>query len=230
MVYITGDTHRYDFDRVEDFCAEAETTTDDVIVILGDAGINFQGDPADHELKEELAQLPVTLLCIHGNHEMRPETIASYEETEWRGGIVYWEPDFPNLLFAKDGEIYELDGKRCIAIGGANSVDKLKRQCGVDWWPDEQPSEEIKERVAERLDMEGWRVDAVFSHTCPYRYMPTEDLMIINPHAIDNTTELWLDWIEENLKYLMWYCGHFHSDKFSGGVRIVYEDFLELRF
>ena len=35
---------------------------------------------------------------------------------EWNGSIVYWEPEFPDLLFAKDGESYELDGRRCVTI------------------------------------------------------------------------------------------------------------------
>ena len=33
------------------------------------------------------------------------------------------EPEFPHTMFAKDGEIYELTGKRCFAIGGAYSVE-----------------------------------------------------------------------------------------------------------
>lgn len=40
MIYLTGDTHG-EFERVFDFCADNDTTTDDVLVILGDAGINF---------------------------------------------------------------------------------------------------------------------------------------------------------------------------------------------
>ena len=60
----------------------------------------------------------------------------------------------PNTRFAKDGEIYDLDGWRCIAIGGANSIDKYHRTRQVDWWEDEQPSEWIKERVEDRLAKE----------------------------------------------------------------------------
>ena len=40
MIYITGDTHR-DFGRIFDFCEENGTTKDDVLIILGDAGINY---------------------------------------------------------------------------------------------------------------------------------------------------------------------------------------------
>ena len=74
MIYITGDTHR-DFARVEEFCEEYGTTEDDILIILGDVGINYYLDDRDDEIKEELSQLPITLLCIHGNHEERPNLL-----------------------------------------------------------------------------------------------------------------------------------------------------------
>lgn len=49
--YITGDTHR-SFDRIEDFCYGYETTIEDVMIILGDAGINYWLDLSDKELKD----------------------------------------------------------------------------------------------------------------------------------------------------------------------------------
>jgi 3-oxoacid CoA-transferase subunit A len=228
LVYVTGDTHR-DFDRIEDICITEHTTTDDVIVILGDVGINFLGEPHDLGIKIELSQYEVTLLCIYGNHEMRPENISSYEDIEWRGGIVYQEPDFPNLLFAKDGEIYDLEGYRCIAIGGANSIDKHRRVRGVSWWPDEQPSDKIKDRVEDRLAKENWKIDVVFSHTCPYKYMPEHALNPDVPEcSVDNSTEEWLDTIEQHLDYYRWYCGHFHTDFSDGDIKFMWHDYTDL--
>ena len=46
MTYITGDTHG-DFRRIKEFCRLADTTAEDVIVILGDAGINYYGNESD---------------------------------------------------------------------------------------------------------------------------------------------------------------------------------------
>ena len=126
MVVLTGATHG-ELGRIEEFCAECGTSTDDVMVILGDAGINFYRDKRDDELKEYLSELPVTLLCIQGNHEERPDEILGYEEMEWHGGIVLFQPDYPNILFARDGEVYDFDGKKAIAVGGAYSVDKYYR-------------------------------------------------------------------------------------------------------
>lgn len=49
---------------------------------------------------------------MHGNHEERPYHIQTYRMKIWHGGEVYYEPEYPNILFAKDGEIYDFDGKR----------------------------------------------------------------------------------------------------------------------
>ena len=230
MIYLTGDTHG-DFERVSELAGDLESTLDDVMVILGDAGINYYGASGDGGLKEQLSALPITLFCIHGNHEMRPENISTYEEKHWRGGIVYWEPAFPNLLFAKDGELFELEGYRCIAIGGAYSVDKYSRlrAGGGGWWPDEQPSEEIKQHVEARLAAEAWDVDIVLSHTCPYKYIPRHTFLpIIAQSAVDNSTEEWLDRIEARLRYECWFCGHFHTDESIDRLRFMYTDIIDL--
>ena len=79
MIYITGDTHG-DFSIVEGFCQHNETTTDDVLIILGDVGINYFGEPHDLDLKKELSDYPITLFCIHGNHEKRPEIYLLADE------------------------------------------------------------------------------------------------------------------------------------------------------
>jgi len=230
MIYITGDTHG-DFKRVIAFCDFVRSSKDDTLVILGDVGINYRYDKNEYNRKRALNKLPVTLLCIHGNHEMRPESIKSYKEIQWSGGTVYAQEEFPALLFAKDGEIYELDGKRCIAIGGAYSVDKPYRLAhGWNWFADEQPSDEIKQRVEERLTAENWQVDAVFSHTCPFKYMPIEIFdRSIDQDIVDNSTEHWLDTIEGKLDYKHWYCGHFHTEKLIDKVRFMFNDFISMR-
>jgi 3-oxoacid CoA-transferase subunit A len=233
MVYITGDTHGK-FERIEEFCyGEAFTEDDDVLVILGDVGLNYYGDTKDRQLKEQVSELPVTLLCIHGNHEIRPRNIKTYEKKQWRGGDVYWEPEFPNILFAIDGEIYALEGKRCIALGGAHSMDKKSRTIGISWWPDEQPSETIMEHVQNKLHDANWQVDYVFSHTCPRSCLPYSEL----PKLLDKSdlsgkaedyTESWLDNIHSRLNFTKWYCGHFHVDGFYNGIHFMEFGYDEL--
>ena len=227
MIYITGDTHG-GFSHIEEFCMDNETTKDDIIIILGDVGINYYSVEMDIKLKRQLSELPITLFCIHGNHEIRPENIPTYEESEYLGGLVSIEPDFPNLIFAKDGEIYDFDGNRCIVIGGAYSPDKHLRKKG-EWWEDEQPSEWIKNQVEKRLQLEEWEVDMVLSHTCPFKYRPTETFTNDIPQRqIDTSTEEWLDTIEDRLNYSIWFCGHFHIEKDIGKMQFMYTSIMDL--
>lgn len=193
MVYITGDIHG-EVARVREMVAKCDITPDDIIVLLGDVGMNYYGNKhGDRHRKKKLNGLGVQILCIHGNHEMRPGSLITYQEYQWHGGAVYAEEEFPNLLFAKDGEVYDLEGYRVIAIGGAYSVDKWYRlQRDLHWFPDEQPSDAIKARVEKTLDELGWQVDAVLTHTCPCRYIPREAFLGgIDQTTVDNSTELW---------------------------------------
>lgn len=109
MTYITGDIHGVPW-RIHKFAKKFKLTTDDTIVLLGDVGANYFGNERDTQMKNALSKHPVTILCIHGNHEMRPWEAEGYHLKEWKGGLVYVEDKHPNLLFAKDGEIYNIDG------------------------------------------------------------------------------------------------------------------------
>jgi 3-oxoacid CoA-transferase subunit A len=176
-------------------------------------GVNYTGRLRDKFIKEEINNIGVTFFCIHGNHENRPQNIASYQEKNWNGGRVLYEEEYLNILFPVDGDIFELEGNKCIVIGGAYSVDKFYRlRNGYNWWPDEQPSLTIKEYVEKQVKNN--KIDVVFSHTCPYKYIPTECFLSgIDQSKVDNSTEQWLDTIEEAIEYKAWYLGHWHTDK-----------------
>ena len=230
MIYITGDTHR-NFTRIAKFCHDFKTTKKDILVILGDAGINYYGKIDDDILKGFLSALPITLFCIHGNHENRPSNIKTYKVKKWNGGKVYVEKDYPNLIFAKDGEIYNFDGTRILVIGGAYSVDKRQRiTFGYNWWEDEQPSEEIKKYVEKNLEKNDWDVDIVLSHTVPLKYEPIEVFLPgIDQSKVDKSTEIWMDNIEEKLSYKKWYAGHYHTEKIKDKLRLMFNDIEELK-
>lgn len=225
VVLITGDTHR-NFKRIIQFCEKYPTTKEDVLIILGDAGINYCNDIRDTYVKERLAQLPITLFCIHGNHEMRPETIDSYKSIIWKGGRAYVENKYPNLIFAKDGEIYTLADKKVLVIGGAYSVDKWYRlQQGYGWFEDEQPSEEIKNYVEKQMEISDWAVDVVLSHTTPYQYRPVDLFLdFVDQSTVDSSTEKWLMSLEEKLSYDKWYAGHYHCDRTIDKLQIMYRN------
>lgn len=111
-------------------------------------------------------------------------------------------------------------------IGGAYSVDKdFRLEYGFRWFPDEQPSDQIKDYVEKKLDLADWKVDIVLSHTVPIRYEPYNRLSAgIDQSKIDKSTELWLDQIEQKLTYKKWYAGHYHCSKKKNRLRIMYDD------
>ena len=224
MIYYTGDIHGDPIDVVA-FAEHYNLTSADVIVILGDVGANYYSNNKDLLCKTELAELKPTVFCIHGNHERRPSNLDSYKLKEWNGGMVWYEDNFPTLLFAKDGEIFNLEGLRHIVIGGAYSVDKYYRLTrGYGWWPDEQPSDEIKAYVEKQIASKEF--DIVLSHTCPFKYEPTETFLpFIDQSSVDDSTERWLDKIEESIDYKAWFCGHWHIDKHIDKIHFLFHGF-----
>lgn len=246
--YITGDKHSR-FDRLIAFCKENRLRRKDVIIILGDSGFNYYGDERDHELKSKLNRVGVTLFCLYGNKEKRPETIPTYGIRTFCGGTVYYEPKYPNLFFAKDGEVYNFNGKEFMTIGGAHSVDK--RRCleeGLPYWADEMPSEQIKASVEANLKKRQNRIYGLLTHTCPISCLPTE--MFVSTHRataqnqkmsarkkkamqkkqfpidVDRSTERWLELLKEKVAVTEWYCGHYHVDKVLGKVHMMHHDIL----
>lgn len=214
MFYITGDKHA-DFREVFYFCYASKTTIDDTLIVLGDAGINYYTNAKDYVLKDSLLQYPITFFCIHGNHEERPENIESYKTRKFHGGTVYYEEDYPNILFAKDGEVYNFNNHKVLVIGGAYSVDKYFRLArGYNWYKSEQPSEKTKNKIKNILKDLDNKIDIILSHTCPYKYLPREMFLEgIDQSTVDSSTEYFLDEIEESTDYNLWYCGHYHTDK-----------------
>ena len=179
MYCITGDTHG-DFTCIERFCERFHPTRDDVMIILGDAGFNYYGGKRDQHTKQHMAEMSITIFSIHGNHEMRPGKIPSYHLQQWHGGMVFVEDAYPNLLFAVDGEVFDMGGLQTIAIGGAYSVDKYYRLMnGWNWWPDEQPTPEMKKGIEKCLDYQHWKVDVVLL-TCTLA-MPTSSATVTVP-------------------------------------------------
>ena len=225
MIYITGDTHGK-FERFEKFCFENKVSRDDIMIILGDVGLNYWENSDDSDNKRDVEKFGMTFFCIHGNHEQRPFAIASYKTKKFHGGLVWYEEEFPDILFAKDGEIYNFDGYECIVIGGAYSVDKNFRLAhGWKWFANEQPSKEIKEYVESQLAKRDYKIDVVLSHTCPLDYQPIEVFLSgIDQSKVDSSTEEWLNEIEHKLDYKKWYCGHYHTYKKLYNVEMMFQE------
>ena len=225
MIMITGDRHG----NINDLQGGKG------FIILGDIGIDYN-DYARKDCYNVIRRNPDTLyICIRGNHEPRPANLPNYynKVAEFDNGIVSGRNVFqakkvPNLIFLSDGEIYEIEGKTCLVIGGAYSVDKFYRlRNGYNWFADEQLTEKEMKAIFDKV--KGIKVDCVLTHTCPKRFVPTELFLAgIDQTTVDNTMEVWLDTIEENIEYQHWYFGHFHADKhIDDKVSILYKTVIQ---
>ena len=244
--FITGDKHR-NFQNIKNFCRDMNTRRKDVIIILGDSGFNYYEDERDDKLKGEIANLNITMFCIHGNKENRPQNVGTYGIRSFCGGKVYYEPKYPNIYFAIDGEIYNFEGKKYMVVGGAHSVDKMRcLEEHKPFWEDEMPDDTIKAKVEEKLSAEGNKIYGMMTHTCPIEYLPTEMFMSTRQSAvikrkpkkakskklfkpdIDRSTEEWLGKLEKEIDYEIWYCGHYHIDKQIDKINMMYHEIRPL--
>ena len=95
---------------------------------------------------------------------------------------------------------------------------------GYAWWADEQPSEEIKMYVEQQLKEN--EIDIVLSHTCPYKYEPTEVFLAgVDQSTVDASAEKWLDIIEDSTPYRAWFCGHWHINKRIDKMHFLFHGF-----
>ena len=83
MIYYTGDIHGNPAMLVE-MCGFYNMKITDTLIILGDVGVNYSLDCRDALAKKMLSSVAPTVLCIHGNHEIRPNNINSYKQKKWR--------------------------------------------------------------------------------------------------------------------------------------------------
>ena len=216
------------------------------MIVLGDNGVNWFDDACDDQYKTFLSQMPITFMMIRGNHDMRPQDVKPHNDTgvysevavvdNLVAGIFLLQKEYPDLLFAIDGESYRFrNDTSAFVIGGAYSVDKRYRlENGFKWFPNEQLSWGEKIAVSRRYHRwlkEKHYKKIVLTHTSPYSFVPRE-VMLPWPVKADEdfTMERWFDKLYQQGegKISEWYCGHWHTCKKDGNVRFMYDDFWRI--
>lgn len=189
------------------------------IICLGDFGALYSFDYRDYNFKKALSNYPFKYFVIRGNHEERASNRAKVEPDLWQSTICFentclYQPSFPKIYYALDeGGVYNINGNKSLIIPGAYSVDKFYRQLyGRAWFPDEQMS------LFEMEDLEravkGQKFDFVFSHTCPFRFMPTDLFLgFVDQSTVDNSMERWMDRLLSKIDWKVWCWGHFHDNR-----------------
>ena len=221
-VFVTGDVHGDMDDLAQRVAKIGDTNKDDLIILLGDVGlfysVYFDKPEKDEARRIMAAELPITLLCIQGNHE-QPFAEMDAEKIELLGGVG-WEAN--GIYFAGNGTVLDINGKKALVIGGAYSVDKPWRLSrGNAWWDNEELTDEELAAIERRVN--GQKFDWVLTHTCPFNYLPREVFLSqIDQSQVENRTEQSLQRIYESVEFDRWFCGHFHTDKVDGKVEFYF--------
>jgi hypothetical protein len=226
-IYITGDTHG-DFTRFSTKRLRKrgiELTKDDYVIICGDfGGVWYHQDhpsyKSDLYWQKWLANKPWTTLFVDGNHE-NFSVLNSYPVEEWCGGRVHHIVK-DKVIHLMRGEIFTIEGKTFLAMGGATSHDKEHRIENISWWREEEPNYEEWSNAYENLYDHRFYVDYVITHCASHPQL----------YAFDDTPverEFRILYNETDLYFKHWYFGHYHMDKsFSEHFTCLYHNIIKL--
>lgn len=227
MIYVTGDLHgRVDIKKLSssNFPEGINLTRSDYVIICGDFGLIWERNSRkDKYWLSWLDEKPWTTLWIDGNHE-NFDLLNEYLVDDWQGGKVHKITD--NIIHLCRGSLFELNGKRVFAFGGAESHDKQYRRPGRSWWEDEMPTVEEMEYGRKILDSADWNVDIVLTHSLPSRIQ--NDLFKDHDYPTNALTD-YFDKIDSRLDFKTWFSGHYHkSIKYDEKHILVYNDIVRI--
>lgn len=229
----TGDIHGYPQSRFRPdvMYQRQQMKKKDICVVFGDHGYNFSYPATtkiDHQDLKYAAALPFEKWLLDGNHENH-NWLAALPVIERYGGKMGHVYD--NLYTLKRGEIYTVNGKKIFAFGGALSIDKALRTEGYDWWSQEIPSEEEFNYALDNLAKHDFKVDYVFSHTCPESFIRPMRLLLKEEEIYPDKTSYYLDcFLKAGLDFSAWYFAHWHVkskmlDEKGRHLQCLYNDF-----
>ena len=200
------------------------------VIVLGDVGFNFYLNKRDARAKREVDAKGYYIYCLRGNHEMRPEHLLDIkrEYDHNVNGYILYQEDYPHIRYFENYGIYYINGYRCLAIGGAYSVDKWYRlaSAGISnpifnnpkrtgWFADECLTEKEMADCEAMIQVSGNNYfDFVFTHTCPYKYQPRDMFLgFVDQSSVDDSMEKWMDKLTEQIEFDIWCFGHYHADR-----------------
>ncbi len=209
-IFITGDKHG-SFYPLFGLADHVDLQASDVLLIAGDAG--YVWDENYHGNVETLQQLfPGTIAFIDGNHENH-QMLSEFDETLWSGGRAHQIAE--RIFHLMRGELYSIYGKNFFTLGGARSVDKHRREEGISWWKEEEPSAEEMEYATAQLEKYIDQIDYVITHETPLfaRDFIKRTKEIDEDYTLPALLDEWYQRIQHQDNFCKWYFGHMHVDQ-----------------
>ena len=250
------------------FPEQKELTKEDFVVILGDFGgiwetnrFKFEETMQEKYALDALDKRSFTTLFVPGNHEnydrltgctdeallnswlykkMPPSEKAKlrqgYPRQSWHGGTV--RVIRPSVLMLERGDIFDIDGKKCFAFGGARSHDirdgilypadysdkesfdaerrkwirhgKQFRISGISWWKQEVPSPQEMQHGYDTLQ-EFRKTGGVVDFVFTHD-APSSDKIYMG-YGGDQTFSTYLESLRDKMDYGKWFYGHLHDNR-----------------
>lgn len=233
---------------VKDFCKVVDP--DDVVIICGDFGMVWEesGESASERYwLKWLEDKPFTTVFVCGNHE-NFDRLYQYPVKEWHGGKVH--EIRPHVLHLMRGEVFDIEGLKFFAFGGASSHDirdgiidpaedenwretarewykagKMYRIKGISWWEQELPTQGEMDNGIKNLERVGNKVDYIITHS------PSASVIALLGYGLYEQDVLtrYLEDIRSKVEYKKHFCGHMHVDKAVNEKDIIlYEQIIRL--
>jgi hypothetical protein len=153
-VAIAGDWHA-DADYAVAAIDHAAKRNATLLLHLGDFGYNFTDEYLD-ALDTALRRHGMVLGFVEGNHENFDRLLAHPVSID---GLRYLRQ---RIVHLPRGFRWRWGRTRCLAVGGAYSIDRFLRTPGRSWWPQETITAEQARDIAA-----AGRADVMFCHDCP---------------------------------------------------------------
>lgn len=262
------------------FPEQKELTKDDYVVICGDFGgvWNYTEESASERYSLDwLEKKPFTTLFVPGNHENydrltglndpklidswmydnsseeeKQKIVSGYPQKLWHGGMV--RELRQSVLMLERGFVFNINGKKCFAFGGAASHDiyhgiikaeefdslhDIHNECKkmdddgrsmyrinhISWWEQEMPSQMEMEMGWAMLEDEKYKVDFIFTHDGPISLVRYLTHSS-NPDALTK----YFEEVKNKVDYKHWFFAHHHRNfTFPGGKdHVLYEQIIQI--
>ncbi|MDR2090174.1 MAG: leucine-rich repeat protein [Clostridiales bacterium] len=196
---------------------EFAPAANDVVIILGDAGIVWQTSMRD-DIREFYTGLPCDILFLDGNHE-NFDLLNSLPVAVRYGGTVH--EVLPNVFHLMRGNAYLINGHKYFVFGGGYSIKRETNSSPVQVWDEELPNAAEYAAGIDTLKTNDNRFDYILTHQAPRSVLDG----IAHYYAPAETEFLnYLERINEAVTYRGWYFGHLHKDFKRGKFVSLYEN------
>jgi len=217
-LFITGDIHGNPLTRLsnKNWPIGRKLSKRDVLIICGDFGLlwsKYRTRNEEYKIKW-LDNCPWTTCFVDGNHE-NFSILNNLPKAYKFGGEVGIVGH--SIYHLKRGELYQINGRKIITIGGAHSHGREHRQWGVSMWKEEEITDNDIKNAKQSVIKANYDVDYIISHCAPESFARNAiDVNLISYWQPDGSEEL-LELFKQtsDIKFKKWFFGHYHTDAYD---------------